>query len=278
MTWALTQKLKAPDKLALLLLAYRTNPDTEIADATLERLATECGMSRSGLKVVIQRLVDAGLVEVEIRKVEGGKNLPNRYRLTFADRGHDVTPIKSQSQDRGQEVAPEGSGGDPNRGHDVTTKAGSNTEISNKGPKLDFSTWPAEPSPERLAAWLEHRKAKKAKVTDLVMETMGKQLHAAAAIGWTVDDALVEICFRNWQGFKASWLEPKRRNPQHGNAGGSGNNQQVGGNYAQGRQGGNSRAQGGAFNRVADAARSRAGTVADQGAGPDRGDDDGGLW
>ena len=60
LTWALAQKLKAPDKLVLLLLAYRVNPDSEVAEPTIDKLATECGMSRSGLKLAMQRLVDAG--------------------------------------------------------------------------------------------------------------------------------------------------------------------------------------------------------------------------
>lgn len=262
MTWALSQKLKAPEKLVLLLLAYRTNPDTDVADATLDKLATECGMSRSGLKKVIQRLELAELIEVEIRKVDGGKNLPNLYRMTYTDRGHDVTPL--------------GSGRDRSRGHDVTTKAGSNSDSSSSTRAgFDFSTWPGGTAPANFDAWVAMRRKKKADVTPLVMEAMGKQLHAAADIGWTVDDVLEECCFRNWQGFKASWLEPKTRKPQPGRAGASGQSNNVSGHYAQGTQRSNSRGPTSAFDRVAEAARNRAPDPAVQsGAGPDRGDDD----
>ena len=268
MTWALAQKLKAPDKLVLLLLGYRTNPDTEVADATIDKLATECGMSRSGVKVVIQRLVDAGLVQVEVRKVEGGKNLPNLYRLTYIDRGHDVTPM--------------GSGGDRSRGHDVTTKAGSNSEGSNTPhAKFDFSSWPERPGQQQLDGWLALRKKKKAEVTPNVIEAMGKALTEAKQIGWTVDQVLDECCLRGWQGFRASWLEPKAINgkPQPVRAGaGTASPPHGRQDYARGGQGSNNGARGSAIDRVLGNAQRRAeSTIAGNGAGPDCGDDDGSV-
>lgn len=266
MTWALAQKLRAPDKLVLLLLGYRTNPDTEVADATIEKLATECGMSRSGVKVVIQRLVDAGLVQVQVRTIEGGRNLPNLYRLTYVDRGHDVTPG--------------GSGGGPRRGHDVTTKAGSNSEGSNTPrAKFDFSTWPAQPSDDQLDGWLQLRKRKKAEVTPNVIEAMGKALTEAKAIGWTVDEVLAECCLRGWQGFRASWLEPKNGKPQPVRAGaGTASPPHGSRDYARGGQGSNNGPKQGAIERVLANARGRAENAASGGGtGSDRGDDDSGV-
>lgn len=268
LTWALAQKLKAPDKLVLLLLAYRVNPDSEVAEPTIDKLATECGMSRSGLKLAMQRLVDAGLVTVEERKVKGGKNLPNLYRMTYADRGHDVAPV--------------GSGGGPNRGHDVTTKAGSNSEVGSKArAKLDFSSWPSEPGDAALAGWLEVRRKKRAPVNEQIMERMGRELHAAKAKGWTVDQVLEECSWKGWQGFRADWLEPKVINgkPQPVRAGaGTASPPHGRHDYARGRQGGNNGARGGAIDRVLGNARARAEeAAATDGAGSDRGDDDGGV-
>lgn len=266
MTWALAQKLKAPDKLVLLLLGYRTNPDTETADATLDKLATECGMSRSGVKVVIQRLVDAGLVEVEVRKMADGNNLPNLYRLTFVDGG--------------QQVAPPGPRRNPPRGHDVTTKAGSppNGGVIPRA-KLDFSSWPARPSETHLDGWLALRRQKRAPVTEVVMQAMGKALHEAKAIGWGVDDVLEECCSRGWQGFRVGWLEPRNGKPQPVRAGaGTASPPHGRTDYARGGQGSNNGARGGAIDRVLGNARARAEEAAPaDGAGSDRGDDDGSV-
>lgn len=262
MTWALAQKLKAPDKLVLLLLGYRTNPDTETADATLDKLAQECGMSRSGVKVVIQRLVEAGLVKVEVRKMADGNNLPNLYRLTFVDGG--------------QQVTPPGSRRDSPRGHDVTTKAGSNSEGSiTPLAKLDFSTWPERPSDTHLDGWLALRRQKRAPVTKVVMQAMGKALHEARDIGWGVDDVLEECCSRGWQGFRVRWLEPRNGKPQPGMAGAGMTKPHGSDNYAQRRQGGNSGNRGGAIDRVLAHARERAEAAASEdSAGSDWGDDD----
>lgn len=75
---------------------------------------------------------------------------------------------------------------------------------------FDLSCWPTDPSPELLAGWLRVRKKKRAEVTDIVIGAMGKQLHQAARIGWTVDECLTECVLRNWQALKADWLDPKR--------------------------------------------------------------------
>jgi hypothetical protein len=75
---------------------------------------------------------------------------------------------------------------------------------------LDFSSWPSPPSEPVLKEWLAHRARKRAKVTPLVIQTFGEQLHAAARIGYTVDEALTKCIARNWQGLEAEWLEPKK--------------------------------------------------------------------
>jgi hypothetical protein len=55
--------------------------------------------------------------------------------------------------------------------------------------------------------FIAHRKAKKAKVTDLVIEGIAKE---ATKAGWSLEDALKETIVRNWQSFKAEWVAPKQ--------------------------------------------------------------------
>ena len=258
MTWALAQQgLKTPAKFLLLLLAYRTNPDTETADASIDNLARECGMSRSGAKLAIQKLVDAGVVEVVVRPVAGGKNQPNLYRLNLAHRGHDVTP------GRGHVVTPD-------RGHDVTARAGSNSKTVLTGDGLNFDSWPTKPSEPVLTAWLAHRKKKHADNSDLAMTRMGKELHRAVAIGWTVDEAIEEQVFRGWIALKAEWLNEK---PQPVRAGAEGQPPRGSGNHAGNRSGSQGGRQGtSAIERVLGNAASRRGTeaTAAERPGPDR--------
>jgi len=59
--------------------------------------------------------------------------------------------------------------------------------------------------------FVNHRKAKKAQVTQLVVD--GIQAEANKA-GFSLEDALKEIVVRNWQGFKAEWVADKQNNSE----------------------------------------------------------------
>ena len=54
--------------------------------------------------------------------------------------------------------------------------------------------------------FIAHRKTKKAKVTQLVVEAIQKE---ASKAGWSFEDALKETIVRNWQSFKADWVIAK---------------------------------------------------------------------
>jgi len=52
--------------------------------------------------------------------------------------------------------------------------------------------------------FIAHRKAKKARVTQLVVDGIQEQARIA---GWSLEDALKETIVRNWQSFKADWVK-----------------------------------------------------------------------
>ena len=54
--------------------------------------------------------------------------------------------------------------------------------------------------------FVKHRKAKKAQVTQTVIDGIVKQ---ALIAGWTLEDALRETIIRNWASFKADWVQDK---------------------------------------------------------------------
>ena len=68
----------------------------------------------------------------------------------------------------------------------------------------------ATPEGVSQSVWDEfvaHRKAKKAKVTELVIQGIAKE---ATKAGWSLEDALKETIVRNWQSFKAEWVAEKQ--------------------------------------------------------------------
>ena len=52
--------------------------------------------------------------------------------------------------------------------------------------------------------FIAHRKSKKARVTQLVIDGIQEQAKIA---GWSLEDALKETIVRNWQSFKADWVK-----------------------------------------------------------------------
>ena len=58
-------------------------------------------------------------------------------------------------------------------------------------------------SPKVWESFVDARKAKKAPITELVMNDIKKQ---AALAGWTLEAALTETVIRGWRSFKAEWV------------------------------------------------------------------------
>lgn len=49
-----------------------------------------------------------------------------------------------------------------------------------------------------------HRKAKNGSITETVISRFRQE---AKKIGWTLEQAIIESCAQNWQGFKADWVK-----------------------------------------------------------------------
>ena len=67
-------------KLVLLLMANRHNNDTGMCMPSHEKLAKDCGMSKSAVKASIRSLEEKGLLSVN-RRADAGVSLSNIYQL-----------------------------------------------------------------------------------------------------------------------------------------------------------------------------------------------------
>ncbi|RRJ22565.1 hypothetical protein EIK76_00315 [Rheinheimera mesophila] len=88
----------------------------------------------------------------------------------------------------------------------TTNKRQKDSSVSAVKPDLDFSCWPSEPSESVFRDWKTMRTAKKAPVTQTVINRLAKQIELAFANGMTVDDVLAECVSRGWTGFEYAWL------------------------------------------------------------------------
>lgn len=76
---------------------------------------------------------------------------------------------------------------------------------------------PIEVTDQTWLDFLQHRKAKKAPVTESALAGIEKEARKA---GWTLEKALIECCARGWAGFKAEWVlkdQPKKTQHQLNN-------------------------------------------------------------
>lgn len=191
MTWAMGRPVSnAGQKLVLLMLANHSNFHTGQCNPSHKLLANECAMGISTLKGHIQALQDMGHLTI-INKYMDGLQLPNQYKLNL--------------DGVGQNLASRGSESDGVGGQNLATNLEDKPRIE---PTVVFNQKiaPKDVSDEVWQEFVAHRKAKKARVTPLVMEGIA---HQAAKAGWTLENALKEVIVRNWQSFNADWVAGK---------------------------------------------------------------------
>ena len=91
----------------------------------------------------------------------------------------------------------------------VVTQLEPNQEPITRNQKPKKATSVAAPEGVSLEVWesfVQHRKAKKAPITPMVMGYLEEQSKLA---GWTLENVLKETCVRGWQSFKAEWVANK---------------------------------------------------------------------
>ena len=83
------------------------------------------------------------------------------------------------------------------------TEGETETETERKKKATSVAT-PSGVSDSVWQEFISHRKSKKARVTQLVIDGIQKEANIA---GWSLEDALKETIVRNWQSFKADWVK-----------------------------------------------------------------------
>ena len=80
----------------------------------------------------------------------------------------------------------------------------SSSSTSTKLSKDNFIDTPDGVSQEVWNSFVKQRKTKRAQITELVMRDITKEAEKA---GWELERALQEVVVRNWQSFKAEWVD-----------------------------------------------------------------------
>ncbi len=102
-------------------------------------------------------------------------------------------------------------------GNPEVTQPLANNKYKNKNSNnpLSYASWISAPSAEVIRDWTAMRRAKRAPVSQTVIDRLAGEINAAVAAGYSADDCLGLCIARGWQGFKLQWLLNEKREDDH---------------------------------------------------------------
>lgn len=227
--WAWQQKVTATQKLVLLSLADRADENHHCYPSTA-RLVNDTGLYRETIFKAIDDLEKLNLLSV---KRELGKG--NKFTLLGVNERHETSSDlptgkhekTSSNKPTGSEMPTSRKKPTPtssdlpttqsvnadtyqsvNADTESTIESTNNLSIEstskNAQKKIDFFVGV---NPQVVSDYLAVRKAKKApSVSQTVFDGLVREAHKA---GYTLEQALITCCERNWVGFNSAWVQEK---------------------------------------------------------------------
>jgi hypothetical protein len=187
----------------MLALADIANDDGEAYPST-RLLVERTGLSERAIQGALSRLEQAGHLSRDMRS--GRSTI---YHLLPSKPPQHVHPAADAPRST---CTPRGAARAPTPAADAPTPAArapiTITQPSPTRQKENTRPCPAGVSDSVWADWLAHRKAKRAAVTQTVVDAIARE---AARAGMSLDAALTECCARGWTGFKAEWVQQGSR-------------------------------------------------------------------
>lgn len=204
-------------KLVLLKLADNANDDG-ICFPSYQYIADKCEMTRRSAISHIEYLIKMGLVSKKERKNKDG-SISNLYFLHL-EQGSEIFALGGENISLGSENFALGSS------ENISPRTSHSLEPVNE-PKKTTQKSESEMLLEQFGItgqlakdFITHRKAKKAPITETVMNGFLREANKA---GLSVAESVAISIERNWQGFKATWylkdkeLQSSKQQPQSAN-------------------------------------------------------------
>lgn len=223
--------LSLKHKMVLLVLCYHANEDGECYPS-YKRITEKASIGERSAHAAITDLEQMNIIRCERNKgcktfftINDPANwtfdLPQNHRKVCAT-AENAPPqdLFATTANSAPEYRKTCGGSTANPAPSIYIQLNSNNlDIKSKGDESDFVPQPPPPKPphyspvedllarqvdpQTIADWLQHRKAKKAAVTQTVINRHASEAEKA---GISLDEALQISCSRNWQGFEAKWV------------------------------------------------------------------------
>jgi hypothetical protein len=211
------------EKLTMLALADWCNDEGKSLHPSIPRVAKKINSSECQARRLIHGLIDDGYLTVVGNYLGGNPKQTRQYELNvkkLLTPSASDSPIVHDTPSADDSPTPSTHAHIPLAPMHVTPSASATQYISEpsieppvniktKKPPFDARKFLSEQgcSDDVIEDWLTLRKKKGASNTKTALDPIVKESHKA---GMTVEQALIECCSRNWQGFKADWLTPKQ--------------------------------------------------------------------
>ncbi|POY44074.1 helix-turn-helix domain-containing protein [Avibacterium gallinarum] len=191
----------ATRKLVLLKLADNANDDG-VCFPSYQHIADQCEITRRSAISHIEALIEMGWIEKKERKTKEG-NTSNLYILRLKKDGEHSSPASENASPDSENISPP-----PSENISPRTSHSINQSINHK----KTSQKKSQSAVEILASFgiegelaedfIQHRKAKRAVITNTAMARLKKQADLAKLPLGEVVAMMIE---RGWQGFQADW-------------------------------------------------------------------------
>lgn len=190
--------------LAVLWSLLERSNDDGVSWPKLETIAEDAAINRASAVRGIKLLVALGYIE----RQSGGPRRSNRYRLIGAELHRcKAAPMQSRAVRRCKAA--------PSDGADLHPESSSKNQLKEPSQKREprerghhLPDRPPDVDQQVWADWLQLRKAKKAPVTETVLQNAKSE---ATKAGLTLTGFLSVWCLRGSQGLQADWLKPHER-------------------------------------------------------------------
>lgn len=161
-------------------------------------LAEELHLSVMQVRTILNKLKLTGELTVKITNKYSIISITN-WELYQGDNRQTDTPVTVEQQATNTQVT--------TNNNNNNNKNENNDNKKPLAKNLDYSCWPSLPDEQLLKDWLAMRKRVKASCSQSAINTIGKQLHLANSLGFSVDQCIAEAETRSWKGFKSEWME-----------------------------------------------------------------------
>lgn len=146
-------------KMLLVCIANAHNTGTGVCCPSIDRLASESGMSRSSVKRWLRWLENEGFIEVQETRDPSARQLANTYRIITTSRGSKLTPLPRNEPGEGANAEPLGGSNcepplkEPEENRKKNGNAGARDALRDEFEHNIWTEFPQNPSSSKARAF-----------------------------------------------------------------------------------------------------------------------------